>query len=82
MKRANKSRKGGGPEYRDGSHPDSKLALYRILTQKIDHPYAKLLSLQLVPDDIAWALDCRLRYRLDMAEVIPLVRATVVFLNY
>jgi hypothetical protein len=87
-------------EYRDGSRPDSKLALYRILAQmnrvnkdgrkvadlsaaiepvhyplpgarEIAHPNGHLFSLQLVPDDVAWALDCRLRYRLEMAEAVP-----------
>jgi hypothetical protein len=37
----------------------------------INHPYAKLFSLQLVPDDVAWALDCRMRYRLQMVESVP-----------
>lgn len=87
-------------EYRDGSRPDSRLALYRILAQMkringqvgkisdlsaaiepvdyplpgarpVDHAYSQLFRLQQVPDDVAWALDCRLRYRLDMAEHVP-----------
>ena len=87
-------------EFRDGSRPDSKLALYRILRQMqrvraevgkvndlaaaiepvdfplpgatpVNHPYSQLFSLQLVPDDVAWAMDCRQRYRLQMAESIP-----------
>ena len=87
-------------EERDGSRPDSKLALYRIHAQmqranqqvgkvadladaiepvdyplpdaqKIAHPYSNVFSLQLVPDDVAWAFDCRLRYRLELAEAIP-----------
>jgi hypothetical protein len=87
-------------EFRDGSRPDSRLALYRIMQQMrcvssrigrigdltaaiepadyplpgatpVNHPYANPFSLQLVPDDVAWALDCRLRYRLKMAENVP-----------
>jgi hypothetical protein len=87
-------------EFRDGSRPDSKLALYRILQQMkrvktqigkinelteaiepvnyplpgatpVNHPYANLFSLQMVPDDVAWALDCRVRYGLKLAENVP-----------
>jgi hypothetical protein len=87
-------------EFRDGSEPDSKLALYRILRQfqrvrsrigkvnnlaeavepvdyplpgakTVTHPYMNLFSLQQVPDDVAWALDCRVRYRLQMVDTIP-----------
>jgi hypothetical protein len=35
------------------------------------HPHEKLFSLQEVPDDVAWAIDCRIRYGLQMAESIP-----------
>jgi hypothetical protein len=37
----------------------------------VSHPYEKLFSLQEVPDDVAWAIDCRVRYKLRMAEAIP-----------
>lgn len=87
-------------EFGGDSHPDSKLALSRILRQMMErnrslgrverledvvhavsyrlpdslpvqHPYGKLFSLQEVPDDVAWAIDCRIRYRLQMAESVP-----------
>jgi hypothetical protein len=37
----------------------------------IKHPYEKVFSLQEVPDDAAWAIDCRIRYKLHLAESIP-----------
>jgi hypothetical protein len=87
-------------EFKDGSQPDSKLALFRILRQEqltakrlgkvtslsavvepvdyplpgavvVDQSHSKLFTLQHVPDDVAWALDCRIRYRMEVAESIP-----------
>ena len=97
-------------EFRDGSRPDSKLALYRILQQMkrfdrqfgkinhvsdaieavdyplpggkpVTHPYGKLFSLQLVPDDVAWALDCRMRYQMKLVEAPaqPSHRTTAIY---
>ena len=37
----------------------------------VPHPYERLFSLQEVPADVAWAIDCRVRYKLQMAESIP-----------
>jgi hypothetical protein len=87
-------------DFEDGSRPDSKLALLRILTHMqsanqrvgdvakledvveavdyplpgatiIPHAQSGVFQLQLVPEDVAWALDCRVRYRLHLAESIP-----------
>ena len=87
-------------EFADGSHPDSKMALFRVLNQlqqvnhrigKIErldgtvapaayplpgsepvaHPYSNLFTIQRVHDDIAWAIDCRIRYKLNLVESIP-----------
>jgi hypothetical protein len=87
-------------EFADGSRPDSKLALMRILNQlesenrrmgkvrsledalvpiayplpeaqPVTHDYSSLFSLQRVHDDTAWAIDCRIRYGLHLAESIP-----------
>jgi hypothetical protein len=87
-------------EFVDGSRPDSKLALMRILNQlesenrrmgkvrsledalapiayplpeaqPVSHAYSTLFSLQRVHDDTAWAIDCRVRYGLHLAESIP-----------
>jgi hypothetical protein len=37
----------------------------------VSHPYERLFSLQEVPEDVAWAIDCRVRYKLQLAEPIP-----------
>jgi hypothetical protein len=37
----------------------------------IQHPYEGIFSLQEVPEDVAWAIDCRIRYRLHLVESIP-----------
>ena len=37
----------------------------------VSHPYVRLFSLQEVPEDVAWAIDCRVRYKLQLAEPIP-----------
>lgn len=37
----------------------------------VSHPHEKLFSLQEVPEDVAWAIDCRVRYKLQLAEPIP-----------
>lgn len=87
-------------DFQDGSKPDSKLALLRILTEMqkanqrigrvaklgdavepveyplpgataIPHGSAAFFHLQLAPEDVAWALDCRVRYRLALAELLP-----------
>lgn len=39
--------------------------------QVVQQPYQSLFGIQNVPDDVAWAMDCRLRYKLDMAEAVP-----------
>lgn len=39
--------------------------------QVVQQPYQSLFSIQQVPDDVAWAMDCRLRYKLDMVEALP-----------
>lgn len=87
-------------EFTDGSRPDSRLALARILNQMIEvnkrmgklnrledalipvsyplpesqpqtHAYSKLFSIQQVHEDVAWAIDCRIRYGLHLQESIP-----------
>ena len=37
----------------------------------VRHPYEKLFALQEVHEDVAWAIDCRMRYKLQLAESIP-----------
>ena len=37
----------------------------------VPHPYEKLFSLQEVHEDVAWAIDCRIRYKMHLAESIP-----------
>jgi hypothetical protein len=87
-------------EFGDGSNPDSKMALFRILNQLqqvnrrlgkvsrledavapaeyalpgselVKHPYSQLFTMQRVHNDVAWAIDCRVRYRLNLVESIP-----------
>jgi hypothetical protein len=86
-------------EFSDGSRPDSRLALVRILKQlqdvnrrlgkvarledaltavpyplpesvAVSHPYSSLFSLRHVHEDVAWAIDCRIRYGLHLVESI------------
>jgi hypothetical protein len=40
-------------------------------SELIKHPYSQLFTIQRVHDDIGWALDCRVRYGLNLAESIP-----------
>ena len=37
----------------------------------VPHPYEKLFSLQEVHEDVAWAIDCRIRYKMHLVESIP-----------
>ena len=39
--------------------------------EPVRHPFEHLFSLQRVPDDVAWAIDCRVRYKMQLAESIP-----------
>jgi hypothetical protein len=87
-------------EFADGSHPDSRLALTRIVNQMMEvnkrlgrvsrledalipvsyplpegqpvqHQYSRLFAIQRVHEDVAWAIDCRIRYGLQLQESIP-----------
>ncbi len=37
----------------------------------VKHSFEKIFSLQEVHEDVAWAIDCRIRYNLQMVESIP-----------
>jgi hypothetical protein len=37
----------------------------------VGHPYGKLFSLEQLPDDLAYEMDCRIRLRMKLAEDIP-----------
>jgi hypothetical protein len=37
----------------------------------VSHAHQDLFSVRQVPDDVGWALDCRIRYKLQLAESIP-----------
>jgi hypothetical protein len=87
-------------DFSDGSKPDSRLALLRVLKQlelvnrrigkvgrleeaiqavdyplpgaeAVRHEHDAAFALQRVPEDVAWALDCRVRYGLHLVESIP-----------
>ena len=40
-------------------------------SEPVQHPYSSVFTMQRVHDDIAWAIDCRIRYRLHLVESIP-----------
>lgn len=37
----------------------------------VPHAYQGVFSIQEVPDDVAWATDCRVRYKMQLVESIP-----------
>jgi hypothetical protein len=47
------------------------VALYAPGAKPVKHPYGKLFALELLSDETAYEMDCRIRLKLKMAEEIP-----------